>query len=424
MNVAEIFKFFNSAPGDERWHYASDFADYFGNVLSSGLLHKDGVPNLQVKVNPGTMQTYVEAGEALIQGYQYENTQPLFLTHGLPEPNLDRIDRIVLKLDKRNNARYIRLFLKEGVPAVNPVAPELQRDNYVYEISLAQIKLTKNTSSLEPLKLVDERMYEDLCGIVHSLVSVPTSVFQQQWDVWFNSKKQTLGEDMGVWMVEQKKLFDAWFATIQDMLEGDIAVNLANQIIALQSQVTEHLAEKNQPNGYAGLDSKGKVSLEQLPKISSEAWERIADVTLTTDTVQVDFIDIPADFKCLKIIGSAKPLCVSVVLNNNEKPFPTYYLPNGNSSSDKGINLGSNNYADNKILFELLIEQNVNLSNTRSFSVNQSVVNNQFFVSPVLWGSGARIADMSFINSITIKTYNTAFPLLRSGSSFTLWGCK
>ncbi|NOG28516.1 hypothetical protein [Lysinibacillus fusiformis] len=248
--MAEIFKFFNSAPGDERWHYASDFADYFGNVLSSGLLHKNGTPNLQVKVNAGTMQTYVEAGEALIQGYQYQNTTPLFLTHGLPEPNLDRIDRIVLRLDKRNNARFIRLFVKEGVSATNPVPPVLQRDQYVFELSLAQIRLTKNTSSLEPLKLIDERMKEDLCGIVYSLISVPTSVFQQQWDYWFNLKKQTLEDDMEAWQLQQKNDFETWQAiqkqeyltwieSIKDILDENVAANLAARIASLEQQMVQ-----------------------------------------------------------------------------------------------------------------------------------------------------------------------------------------
>ncbi|MFZ4201019.1 hypothetical protein [Lysinibacillus sp. NPDC056220] len=49
-------------------------------------------------------------------------------------------------------------------------------------------------------------MKEDLCGIVYSLINVPTSVFQQQWDYWFNLKKQTLEDDMEAWQLQQKKL--------------------------------------------------------------------------------------------------------------------------------------------------------------------------------------------------------------------------
>ncbi|UXJ67797.1 hypothetical protein [Lysinibacillus fusiformis] len=278
--MAEIFKFFNSAPGDERWHYASDFADYFGNVLSSGLLHKNGTPNLQVKVNAGTMQTYVEAGEALIQGYQYQNTTPLFLTHGLPEPNLDRIDRIVLRLDKRNNARFIRLFVKEGVSATNPVPPSLQRDQYVFELSLAQIRLTKNTSSLEPLKLVDERMKEDLCGIVYSLISVPTSVFQQQWDYWFNLKKQTLEDDMEAWHLQQKNDFETWQAiqkqeyltwieSIKDILDENVAANLAAKIAELEQGFANHIVDVSHIKWIETVGGTANVLTATVPDITS-----------------------------------------------------------------------------------------------------------------------------------------------------------
>ncbi|MED4359477.1 pyocin knob domain-containing protein [Geobacillus stearothermophilus] len=180
--MAEISKFFNSAPGDPRTYQASDFADYFGSVLSTGLLHTDNIPALEVKCDGNDLRTYVTPGKAIIQGYLYENTSNLYLEHALPEPTLDRIDRIVLRLDKRNQSRYIRLFVKQGTPAENPVPPELQRDDFIYELSLAQIRVRANTSTLNPADLIDERLDENLCGLVHSLISIPTSQFQQQWD--------------------------------------------------------------------------------------------------------------------------------------------------------------------------------------------------------------------------------------------------
>ena len=47
--MAELSKFFNSAPGDERTYQASAFADYFGRVISTGLLHTDNIPSLEAK---------------------------------------------------------------------------------------------------------------------------------------------------------------------------------------------------------------------------------------------------------------------------------------------------------------------------------------------------------------------------------------
>ena len=208
--MAEVFKFFNSAPGDERWHYASDFADYFGDVLSSGLIHKDNVPGLQVVVVPNSLKTKVDVGQALIKGYSYQNTTPLELTHDITEAGLNRIDRIVLRLDLRNANRYIKLFVKKGTEAVTPVAPTLQRDSYIYELSLAQVKINSNSTIINPLTLIDERMDESLCGTVYSLISVPTSVFQQQWDYWFSAQKGVYVQEMLAWLTEQKSIFTTW----------------------------------------------------------------------------------------------------------------------------------------------------------------------------------------------------------------------
>lgn len=247
--MAEIFKFFNSAPGDERWHYASDFADYFGSVLSSGLLHENGSYGLQVTVNSGTLITNVAVGKALIKGYSYENTNDLTLTHSLPEQTLDRIDRIVLRLDLRNANRFIKVFVKEGVSATNPVASDLQRDNYVYELSLATVRLRANTSSISANDITDTRASENECGIVQSLITVPTSVFQQQFDEWFFNKKETFStelsnwqtqedQDFELWRTAQKGMFDEWFLSVQNILDGNVAANLANRIASHETDLS------------------------------------------------------------------------------------------------------------------------------------------------------------------------------------------
>lgn len=230
--MAEIFKFFNSAPGDERWHYASDFADYFGNVLSSGLLLNENAYGLMVKVDPNSLKTYVEPGKALIKGYSYENTLPLYLQHDLPEVSQNRIDRIVLRLDLSNANRYIRAFVKKGTPSSNPVPPELQRDQYIWELSLAKILVRANTATLLAEDLTDERSDENLCGIVQSLITVQTSVFQQQYSYWF-----------GRFSNEKRLEFEDWFNEVKATLSTNTVSNLYSLIEALDIR-TDTLEEQ------------------------------------------------------------------------------------------------------------------------------------------------------------------------------------
>ena len=207
--MAELYKMFDSTEADERWYMASDFAEYFGNVLSSGLLHTNNVPALRVSVGDG-LTTRLSTGKALIKGFSYQNTTVLTFEHAVPNVSKSRIDRIVLRLDLRSENRYIKAFVKQGEEATNPVAPTLQRDNYIHEISLAQVRVTSGDKAINPLYFVDERFNEDLCGLVSSLISVPTSEFQAQWDYWFSAQKGVYVTEMLNWLAEQKKVFTDW----------------------------------------------------------------------------------------------------------------------------------------------------------------------------------------------------------------------
>lgn len=184
--MAQIYKFFNAVevePGVfDREYQASDFADFFGTILSSGLIHTDEIPGMQVYVEPGTLRTHVTPGKAIVKGQPYENTANEYLEHSLPESSMDRIDRIVLRLDLRNSERNILLHIKEGAPSTSPIAPELQRDNFIHELSLAHIRVRANTSSLQAEDLIDERLDEGLCGLVNSMLTIPTSQFLSEWN--------------------------------------------------------------------------------------------------------------------------------------------------------------------------------------------------------------------------------------------------
>ena len=123
--MAQNSYFFNAVMQNgeyDREYQASDFARYFFAVLSTGLFHTDNVPAIQASVEAGTLNTVVTPGMAIMKGYLYENTTPVTLTHTLPEVSLDRIDRVVLRLDLRNAERTILLQVKEGVSATYPEA--------------------------------------------------------------------------------------------------------------------------------------------------------------------------------------------------------------------------------------------------------------------------------------------------------------
>ncbi|GIO27721.1 hypothetical protein [Ornithinibacillus bavariensis] len=265
--MAEISKFFNSAPGDPRKYQSADFADYFGNVLSTGLLHTNELPGMQVSVGTG-LNTVVSPGKAIMQGYAYENTTMLTLEHSLPEIMLDRIDRIVLRLDKRNQSRYIKLFVLQGEASENPLPPELTRDEFIYELSLAQIRVRANTSSLQAQDLVDERLNENLCGLVQSLITLPTNQFQEEWDNFFATISLETDNTKSQYEQEWKEWFENQQTegfVMQDELKG-------GNIETVTLQYRENVVKANRDTPARLVLLEGRTEIQLVPPFDSSAW--------------------------------------------------------------------------------------------------------------------------------------------------------
>jgi hypothetical protein len=158
--------FFNSSVGD-RVYNASDFAAYFGKLVSNGIFYATAV-NLQVVPATG-MKVDVQAGSAWINGYAYENTDTLELELATANGVNPRIDRVVVRWSAVG--REIRLAVLTGVASASPVAPELTRNNDIYELGIADIAVAKGVVSITAGSITDTRLNTTLCGLVNSLVS-------------------------------------------------------------------------------------------------------------------------------------------------------------------------------------------------------------------------------------------------------------
>ncbi|QKS71655.1 hypothetical protein FLK61_34075 [Paenalkalicoccus suaedae] len=299
--MAEIFKFFNSNPAidDRRFVQAADFANYFSQVLSTGIISIDNEAGLRVTADGTNMQTTVDVGGALMEGYQYTNTTPLQLTHDLPEADTDRIDRVVLRLDKSAQNRFIRAFIVKGEPSATPEPPELTRTSLVYELSLAQVYLTANTSTIPATDVTDERLDEELCGIVSSLITIPTSQFLQEWETYFTGLQASLD---GATDEYEQEIEDARAQLQQDLL--DFEQEFRDWFDQQQTEGFVLASEKGQPGGVETYDDaiahkeeftqhEGKTVTEAHEPLFGAYREEISTVS-GTGTVTLNADNSPA----------------------------------------------------------------------------------------------------------------------------------
>ncbi|MEY8414809.1 hypothetical protein AAK964_00790 [Tissierella praeacuta] len=191
--MAEQYRFFDSIDGeDERFYTADEFAEYFRQFISNGIFN--GGDNLRVFTTGTDMTINIEEGYAWIEGYLYKiETEALKLTLDAADPALNRIDRIVIRLDKSLEKRYVKAFILKGIPAESPVASEITRNDNTYEISLAKINVLAGKSFIGEEEVIDERFNEEVCGVVNSLIKVDTQHLidrlQGEWETWFEEVK-------------------------------------------------------------------------------------------------------------------------------------------------------------------------------------------------------------------------------------------
>lgn len=181
--MAEHYYMFDSVDGD-REYTAQDFADYFNELLTTGVFYRNNQPSLRATRSTG-LNTQVDIGAAYVEGYVYRNTSSLELLHAAGHASYPRIDRIVIRLDKSLSNRYVRAFIKEGTPASSPQPPSLERNDMVYEISLARVRVNAGASTIA--SIVDDRLNQSVCGVVSSIIEVPTDVFVREWDSFYTT---------------------------------------------------------------------------------------------------------------------------------------------------------------------------------------------------------------------------------------------
>lgn len=233
--------FFNSVGGD-RIYKADFFAEYFSSFIANGVFPNPST-GLQVMANTG-MTVNIKAGKAWIKGYYFANDADYTLQLDVADGVLKRIDRIGLRLDF--SSREITPVIIKGVFSSSPVAPALQRDADAYEIALADVFINNGAISISQANITDQRLNTSLCGIVHGTVSqVDTTTIFNQYQAWFKDITTSVEGEVDAWQTTQQQEFDTWFQSIQDILDGDVAANLASRITTLEQTVDTHTSDES-----------------------------------------------------------------------------------------------------------------------------------------------------------------------------------
>ena len=271
------YSFFNSVIDQEgnpdRPFDANDFSKYFGTLIKNGVFPNPST-NFQIQGDQGNMSVKAERGLAWIEGHLRYDDSVFILNIDPADSVLDRIDRVVLRLDTLE--RCIKWLVKKGEPSAKPIAKELQRDADAYEIGIADVAVNHGIARVTQSMITDLRMNTELCGWVTGTVTQidTTTLFNQmeQWkkeyieatNTWtteqeqaFLNWKQLFETAATDWRAGEEQKFQEWLESIKGKLSGDVAGNLQNQIEELKATDTT-------------LDNNTKAVEKRVKKLEDE----------------------------------------------------------------------------------------------------------------------------------------------------------
>ncbi|KPI46268.1 hypothetical protein KW94_20120 [Clostridioides difficile] len=287
---------FNSINGDRRYK-AEDFREYFASFIGNGVFPNPS-SNLQVMDN-NNMTITVKKGKGWINGAIYINTDDLVINIDAADGILNRIDRVVLRFDTLN--RNIKLAIKKGTFNSSPVAVELQRDADAHELGLADIYIKAGAISITQSSITDLRLNKNLCGIVKGTIEeIDTTTLLAQLNAW----KDEEINNFNVWRENQENKqdewynttttnfttdFNIWFESIKDILDGDAAGNLLNEINKVKEdlasiEITAQRATVEDKENLFEADEQGnknvEIALNQLAKHYNSLAEQQGDLEI------------------------------------------------------------------------------------------------------------------------------------------------
>ena len=148
---------------------------------------------------------------------------------------------------------------------------------------------------LQQSDLIDERLDEDVCGVASSLITVPTNLFNQQFQLWLD-QNQTNFED---WFTDNQQAFVAWFDTIRDILDDNVAGNLLLLIQQNESDIKSMIKAKR--------DVLVPASGWTLNSTTSRYEYAINDADITADSI----VDVNIQLDYLQNARALLSACVS-----------------------------------------------------------------------------------------------------------------
>lgn len=259
--------FYNSLNGDRKYN-AEQLSSIFDGIIEDGVFASIGDVFAVTWISDVTVR--IGTGRAWFNHTWMWNDSAYQLTLPASHVSLPRIDAIVIEVNHEESMRAVNFKVVQGTPSNNPLAPVMKNESKIHQYPIAYVSRAANTSVISNSDIT-AKVGTTLCPYVTGPLEVhDISVWVNQWQSQFNDVKSDFEEgseallnqfetklnnsfsgfttnanallatytsDLNANLTEYDNVFNTWFSTLQVVLDGDVAANLANEIALLEMSV-------------------------------------------------------------------------------------------------------------------------------------------------------------------------------------------
>ena len=150
---------------DDRVYTAEDVRRPYDTVFTDGILpDRDGTSGDTLKVSVvGEMGVSIAPGHAKLGGAWFENTAAYNITLD-SAGSADRYDAIIIRNDDSDDVRDVNIYVNSFTSV--PTVANLQRDEKVYEVCVAYVRVPALATSITASNITDTRDDGSLCNVM------------------------------------------------------------------------------------------------------------------------------------------------------------------------------------------------------------------------------------------------------------------
>lgn len=300
-NMALSYGFFNSLDGD-RLYDAEEFSSFLDGIVYDGVYQAVG-NKFYVEAYNG-MKVTVDTGRAWFNHTWTLNTSKLMVEIEAADTVYDRIDAVVIEVNKNDRKNYIKAI--KGSPTETPSRPLLIKSDTISQYALAYITVRQNTEGINQndIEYVVDTSETPLCSAL-ALAGIPSGGTIGQILAKKSSESGVVG-----WYDIDKLPFESWYLA-DGILESNV---LGAYKLARTLDETTVLTSVSDNKSY------------NLAKVNNPSWNN-----------SNGFIITPGTGLNNSALRNLAPLSVVVYVNNvqhanNRSPLTITGCPNGSYS--------------------------------------------------------------------------------------------